>query len=559
MKNQRGYALLLTMGIAVITLSLTIITFSDNIRKLTDAEREITISSAAQTASTFLEANIQAVSGIGWMPEGRITVEDLVARNVSLPGFPHILDQEVVAYYVVAQDQPKRVDLLITTEGKPNQGLLAKYGWQDDYSRFVRSVIDSKAIDLTVSGEPTGAIVGEIVNGKLEGRNGQDVDLSSFEGFLDESHSRIGIFVEAPNQLVDWTLFFGDLNWNSYQPSVSGNREAGDAWIHYTHSKPAFQNAGARLFCSNGLASVGIEEVTDGWVILPDDQHGICLESLSSTIRDNLTAKTYFQFLTSGSAISSRSPDPLGSSPELWGNKCHVVSANYGQKPLQVEVDCFDTSEIRTFTNPFLIEGLKASRIDSQVVANNHGYGGVYDSSYESGTESVTKRFMLDDYVTNNEFGDQCKKVIQFESITDSGIHYTCKTNDNGKLSDYFSFIPTEDFFPFHCAVLNIETISVGGNLGLDATCESAINVNHDFIIPSYIMVQSLATEISEDRYLYIYTVSGQMTTGTGVEGIRQSGFWVGKRGPSSKRVEISYDSGSGPAEMSLVVPFQYQ
>jgi hypothetical protein len=559
MKRQRGYALLLTLALATISLSTIILASTQNQKKIDYEEKEVTIRDSAETASRFFEANMRAISGVGWLPEGRITAEDIEAQNVTLPDVPEILGQKVVAYYASNPDETKKVDLLITTEGQPNRGLLDKYGWQSDYSHFVRKVADSEAIHLSVSGKPSGAVVGEIVNGRLEGRNGKTVDLTAFGNLVDDSRPRIGIYVEAPNQLVEWTLFFGDMDWSTYQPTVYGNKEDGDAWVRYTHSKPTFQNAGARLLCGKGLAKVSFEQETNGWVILPDDQRGLCLESYAGAVNEDLEAKTYFQFLTQGSGISSSTPAPLGTNPTLVGNKCHVVSANYGQKPLQAEVDCFDSDEARVFINPLLIQGLQASRIDSRVVAKNNGYGGVYDSSYESGTEFMQKRFMLDDYVTDDEFSDQCKKVIEITNVTDSGVQYVCDTHNGGGKSAFFSLMPSEYFFGFHCAKMDIYPVSVSGKIGVEVACESGLDAKQDFVIPSYIMVQSLASEISAGRYLYLYTVSGQMTTGTGVEGIRQSGYYVGKRGPSSKRVEISYDSGSGPAVMTLVVPFQYQ
>ncbi|WP_157956858.1 hypothetical protein [Salinicola aestuarinus] len=513
MKKQRGYALLLTLGIATLALTGTILASTENQTQMNVKERDLTVEYSALAFSRFVEANMEAASSVGWMPEGRVTVDQLRERNSSLPGFDSILGgQDLVAYYAVAQNEPKRVDLLITTEGQASGALLAKYGWEANFSDYIRRVSDSEGLRFTAYGEPVKAVAGEIDGYTLQGSAGQDIDLSAFSSYLDRSEKRFGVFVKAPNQLVEWTFLTNLTDYGSYEPKATGDL-SGSVIVQYASRPPMLQNLGGRALCGKALDSIGIDQTTD-WVELPSGSRGLCLESLAGHVDSDLQAKTSFQFLTTHSAIDGTSPAPLGNNPSLRGRRCYPLEADYSSYPLRASAHCFD-GQIRTFVNPYSVEGLIERHADSEQLASNAGLAGSYDSEHfrQIVSTAETKRYVINDFVSAKYLANLCG-----------------------------------------------QDISGAGKIWIGVMeCGPGIDYRSDFVIPAFIVVNTIAKDLGNGRYLYVYTVSGQITTSTGTEGIHASGYKVGERGTSSKVVPISYETGNGPAEIDLRIYFQNQ
>ncbi|GHB12984.1 hypothetical protein [Salinicola rhizosphaerae] len=550
LRKQKGYALLLTLAVSVMALSLTVFAFDSNQREIDTKERALTVDGSAQVLSDILQANLQAVSGLGWLPNGTVTADELRDRNALGPVGTDILGQQVVSLYAPAVDDPERIDLLITTSGAPNPGLLSKYGWDGHYEGFIRGVLGSEALYLSPGDEPTGAVAGEISDGVLHTTTDQEVDLSAFRGMLD-GRNRVGVYVRAPKQVVEWTFFFGYKR-SSYEPEASSTGE--NLEISYASFNSPVNNAGARLFCPEHLARVRIDETTE-WRELPADSPGLCLESLIGDVDTDLVAKTSFQFLTAGSALSPQSPEPYGSTPSVWGNHCYITAGAYSRYPFQGEVSCFDRSDVLSMVNPNTVEGLVASRIDSNQIASNAGLGHLYDDRYKAGAVTKARTIDLNDYVNEEQRGHSKKRtVVDILHVDDKGILSYRYRIPNGSLGVESVPLLPENYYGYLCAEHSINFRQQNGKWIADVSCTSQRDNKQDFVVPSYLYAQTVVKELSEGRYLYIYNVDGQFTTGADVQGFNRAGYRVGERGRSSVAINVPYQTGDGTAEMTIQV-----
>lgn len=402
-KNQKGYALLLTMAIATMSLSITLFEYKKDIIQDNELKQENIINQTAQDFTVFSNATKQLMEGVGAIPGETVEVSALKDTKLVSKGFNEktAFNQKLKAYYITSPNNNNVIDVLISLTGEPEENVMKQYGISDNnldlfYSKVIEK-IEAIGFNVDFSGD---FYIGRITNNgnSLYSNNGEVLDISNVKN--DNSNS-IGIYFEAPNQIGWWRFQFSPYLWqtNPTMSEVPSNSSSYLRGVLNASDYSSIVNSGFSYFCPSNFNKVGFgEELEINRVNLNDlpvseKTISVCIETYKGSIVPDFEVPRFAQLFN---PLSSSDPSPVNSRPSVW-QRCFAKTINYSIYPVSIGYGCAEREDMITFVNPMNISGL-----DNNVVFNS--YNAISNNSKLKNIYNMKNRDKTDFKVPNAIF-----------------------------------------------------------------------------------------------------------------------------------------------------------